>query len=38
MNAEVKTRVMRGQVRTGALRLRGGRVITSGSTGSTPRD
>jgi hypothetical protein len=38
MEAEVRTRVMRGQVRTGALRFRGGRVITSGSTGSTPRD
>src|ERR1700710_2803576 len=36
--AEVRTRVMRGQVRTGALRFRGGRVMTSGSTGSTPRD
>jgi hypothetical protein len=38
MDAEVRTRVMRGQVRTGALRFRGGRVMTSRSTGSTPRD
>jgi hypothetical protein len=38
IEAEVKTRVMRGHVRTGALRFRGGRVMTSGSTGSTPRD
>jgi len=29
---------MRGRVRTRALRARGGRVITAGSTGSTPRD
>ena len=29
---------MRGLVRIWALRERGGRVITAGSTGSTPRD
>lgn len=38
MVAEVRTRRRRARVRTGALRGRGGRDITSGSTGSTPRD
>lgn len=38
MAADVMTRVINGQVRTGALRFRGGRIMTSGSTGSTPRD
>ena len=36
--AEVRTRRMRGRVRTRAFLERGGRDITEGSTGSTPRD
>ena len=38
MEAEVRTRVRSGRVRTRADLERGGRVITAGSTGSTPRD
>lgn len=38
MVAEVSTRRMSGRVRTRAVRERGGRVMTAGSTGSTPRD
>src|SRR5271156_3583904 len=36
--AEVRTRRIRGLVRTRAFLERGGRVIIRGSTGSTPRD
>lgn len=38
IDADVRTRLIRAFVNTGAFRLRGGRLITSGSTGSTPRD
>ena len=38
MVAEVRTRWIRGRVRTRAFFDRGGRVITAGSTGSTPSD
>ena len=38
MVAEVRTRWMRGRVSTRAFFERGGRDITAGSTGSTPRD
>lgn len=38
MTAEMRVRWRSGFVRICALRERGGRVITAGSTGSTPRD
>ena len=38
MLAEVRTRWIRARVRTRAPRGRGGRDMTAGSTGSTPRD
>ena len=38
MVAEVRTRWIKGRVRTRAFLERGGRVMTAGSTGSTPRD
>lgn len=38
MKAEVRTRWIKGRVRTRAFLARGGQVMTAGSTGSTPRD
>ena len=38
MAADVSTRCITGRVSTRAVRDRGGRVMTAGSTGSTPRD
>ena len=38
MAADMRVRWSSGFVRICALRERGGRVITAGSTGSTPRD